>query len=292
MTTKEFSIGINAAPDKIWFALWDDYHYRQWTSVFCEGSYMETDWKEGGRVHFLAPNGEGMYSLLEENKPNELMYFRHIGEIKDFKEQPLDEVTGKWSGSREYYSLLIKESPNVQNVQVVLNVLMDIDDHYLPYFEETFPKGLSKVKELAENFRITIKAEVEKPVAEVWERWTSPVHIVEWTFASDDWHAPRAENELKVGGKFMTRMEAKDGSFGFDFWGVYDRVELNREITYSMGDGRKAAVRFESIGNHTSVIESFEAEGTNSLDLQRDGWQAILNNFKKYCEGSKIVIGH
>lgn len=281
MTTKEFSIEINANPEKIWFALWDDHHYCQWTSVFCEGSYMVTDWKEGGRVHFLAPNGEGMYSLLEANKPNEHMYFRHIGEIKDYEEQPVDEKNGSWSGAREYYSL---SKPDASRVTTVLNVLMDIDDTHLPYFEETFPKGLSKVKELAENFRISIKTEVKKPVEEVWEKWTSPEHIVNWTFASDDWHAPRAENDLKAGGKFSTRMEARDGSIGFDFRGIYDQVETHSQISYTMGDDRKCTITFTSAGDKTMILESFEAENTHSLTMQREGWQAILNNFKKYCE--------
>jgi uncharacterized protein YndB with AHSA1/START domain len=281
MTYKEFSIEINASPEKIWFALWDDHYYRQWTSAFCEGSYMVTDWKAGGRVHFLSPNGEGMYSMLEVNRPNEKMYFRHIGEIKDFEEQPVDEKTGAWSGAREYYSLYIKDTPTVP---IVLSVQMDIEDTYLPYFMDTFPKGLEKVKELAENFRITVKTVIEKPVDEVWEKWTNPEHIVKWTFASDDWHSPFAENDLKTGGKFLTRMEAKDGSFGFDFWGLYDLVEVHRQIKYTMGDGRKATVIFTLSGNKTEITESFEAESENSFDLQRDGWQAILNNFKKYCE--------
>jgi len=282
MITKEFSIEINASPEKIWFVLWDDHHYRQWTSVFCEGSWMVTDWREGGKVHFLAPNGEGMYSLLEVNSAKEKMYFRHIGELKDFEEQPVDEKTGAWSGAREYYSLSVKDSPTAPSV---LNVLMDIDDTHLPYFLETFPKALAKVKELAENFRITVKAEVGKPLEEVWEKWTSPEHVVRWTFASDDWHAPYVENDLIAGGKFLTRMEARDGSYGFDFWGVYDLVELHSQIGYTLGDDRKVIIIFKSYGNKTEITESFEAENTNSPELQRDGWQAILNNFKKYCEG-------
>ena len=281
MTTKEFSIDINASPEKVWFALWDNFHYRAWTGVFCEGSYMVTDWGKGGKVHFLTPNGEGMYSFLEENIPNEKMYFRHIGEVRNFEEQPVDEKTGAWSGAREYYSLSSAEN---RNVPIVLNVLIDIDDNHLSFFEETFPKGLERVKELAENFMITVTARIDKPGEEVWGKWTNPDHIVKWTFASDDWHAPFAENDLKTGGKFLTRMEAKDASFGFDFWGIYDQVDINSEIRYTMGDGRKAKIKFASLENKTEITESFEAEGTNSLELQRNGWQMILNNFKKYSE--------
>jgi uncharacterized protein YndB with AHSA1/START domain len=280
MTTKEFSIEINASPEKVWFALWDDYHYRSWTGVFCEGSYMVTGWKEGDKVHFLSPGGDGMFSLLEINEPCKNMHFRHIGAIKNFEEQPDDEETKIWTGAREYYSLSIKESPRLTTV---LSVLMDIEDTYLPYFVETFPKGLALVKQNAENFMITVAAGIDKPGEEVWEKWTNPDHIVRWTFASDDWHSPYAENDLKTGGKFLTRMEAKDGSFGFDFWGIYDKLDINSEIRYTLGDGRKVKITFDSIENETEITESFEAESTNSLELQRNGWQSILNNFKKYC---------
>ena len=134
---------------------------------------------------------------------------------------------------------------------------------------------------------ITIEATVHTPVEKVWKYWNEPQHITKWCSASDDWHAPHAENDLRVGGNFTTRMEAKDGSFGFDFGGVYDEVRTNEFISYTMGDGRKVAITFISQGNDTRVIESFEAETTNSIEMQEAGWQSILNNFKKYSESSK-----
>jgi uncharacterized protein YndB with AHSA1/START domain len=278
MTYKEFSIEINASPEKVWFALWDDWHFRLWTNIFYEGSYMVTTWKEGGKVHFLSPGGEGMFSLLELNQPCEKMHFRHIGTIKNFEEQPRDEESELWKGSREYYSLSVKDGVTL------LHVSVDIPDQFLDFTLETFPKGLAIVKQMAENFMITVTARIDKSVDEVWEKWTAPKHIAEWNYASDDWHSPYAENDLKKGGKFLTRMEAKDGSFGFDFWGIYDQVDINREIRYTMGDGRKAKITFTSLENKTEITESFEAESTNSPELQRNGWQAILNNFRNYCE--------
>lgn len=133
--------------------------------------------------------------------------------------------------------------------------------------------------------RLKIEAEIKAPVSKVWEYWTSPEHIVNWNFASDDWCCPRAKNDLRVGGKYSARMEAKDGSFGFDFNTVYDTVETNKLIGYTMEDGRVAITDFEDLGDGTRVTTHFDAEEQNPVEIQQQGWQAILNNFKKYVEG-------
>jgi uncharacterized protein YndB with AHSA1/START domain len=138
--------------------------------------------------------------------------------------------------------------------------------------------------ETAARTKITVEATVKAPVEKVWQFWSGPEHIMQWAAASDDWHTTRAENDLRVGGTFVSRMEAKDGSFGFDFGGVYDAVKTNELIEYTLGDGRKVAVNFSGKGNETQVTEVFEAEGTNPVEMQRGGWQAILDNFKKYAE--------
>ena len=139
----------------------------------------------------------------------------------------------------------------------------------------------------SEKIFITVEALVLKPIETVWKHWTTPEHIMKWNNASDDWHTPQAENDLRVGGKFVSRMEAKDGSFGFDFGGVYDEVKINERISYTMSDGRTANVFFTTNGNETKITESFEAESINSIELQRGGWQAILDNFKKYSEANQ-----
>jgi uncharacterized protein YndB with AHSA1/START domain len=136
---------------------------------------------------------------------------------------------------------------------------------------------------------ITVEATVNAPVEKVWKIWTTPEHIMKWNNASDDWHTPTAENDLRVGGKFLSRMEAKDGSFGFDFWGIYDDVITNKRITYTMGDNRKVEIIFKSEGNTTTVTETFEAENENPVELQQQGWQAILNNFKKHAESYGVL---
>lgn len=134
--------------------------------------------------------------------------------------------------------------------------------------------------------KIKIEATISAPAQKVWSYWTKPEHITHWNFASDDWQCPTASNDLKVGGKYSARMEAKDGSFGFDFECIYDEVVNQKRISYTMGDGRKATTDFQSFGDQTKVTTVFDAETENSEEMQKQGWQAILNNFKKYVEGN------
>jgi uncharacterized protein YndB with AHSA1/START domain len=136
-----------------------------------------------------------------------------------------------------------------------------------------------------EATKITVQATVNVPVEKVWKIWNDPKDIVVWATASPDWHTTRSENDLKNGGTFLSRMEAKDGSFGFDFGGTYDEVRTNELIRYTMGDGRKVSVTFKQEGNSTVITEVFDAENQNPIEMQQGGWQAILDNFKKYAEG-------
>lgn len=140
--------------------------------------------------------------------------------------------------------------------------------------------------ETANKTKITVAATVNAPVEKVWEFWSNPEHIVKWNTPSEDWHTPRAENDLRVGGAFTSRMEAKDGSFGFDFGGIYDEVKTNELITYTIGDGRKVKIIFEADGGATKVTEIFDPEDINPVEMQQGGWQAILDNFKKYTEAN------
>jgi uncharacterized protein YndB with AHSA1/START domain len=140
-----------------------------------------------------------------------------------------------------------------------------------------------------EKTTITVEATINAPVSKVWEYWTDPKHIVKWNTASEVWHSPKAENDLREGGKFTTRMEAKDGSVGFDFEGVYNKVRNHELIAYTLLDGRKVEIVFESRDGKTVVQETFEAEGSNSVEMQQAGWQSIMNNFKKYVESSQAL---
>ena len=131
---------------------------------------------------------------------------------------------------------------------------------------------------------ITVETVISARPDKVWQYWTEPKHIMEWNNASDDWHTPAAENDLRTGGSFTYRMEAKDKSFGFDFSATYDEVRINEYIAYTLGDGRKVQLEFSPKGEETRITETFEPESANSVDMQRQGWQAILDNFKRYTE--------
>ena len=132
---------------------------------------------------------------------------------------------------------------------------------------------------------IRIETIVHKSINMVWEFWTLPIHIKKWNKASDNWHTTIAENDLKVGGRFLSRMEAKDGSLGFDFKGTYTAIEAKESISYVLDDDRKVTTNFTSLEpNKTQIVSIFEAETINPIEMQKGGWQAILDNFKKYTE--------
>lgn len=133
--------------------------------------------------------------------------------------------------------------------------------------------------------KIEIETKVKSNIKTVWDAWTKSEHITKWNFASNDWCCPSARVELKVGGKYVARMEAKDGSFGFDFGGVYTEVEPEKKITLKLNDTRVASTTFEVDEDKVVVSTIFDAEKENSEEMQKSGWQAILNNFKNYVEG-------
>lgn len=131
---------------------------------------------------------------------------------------------------------------------------------------------------------IVIKAEVKTSLEKAWEFWNSPEHIIHWNFASDDWHCPKASNDLKVDGKLIATMASKDNQMSFDFSGTYLEIIPQKKIVYVLDDGRKVQIDFETKNDLVLITESFDPEQTHSLEMQEAGWQAILNNFKKYCE--------
>lgn len=131
---------------------------------------------------------------------------------------------------------------------------------------------------------ITVEASINESIEKVWAYYTEPAHIMKWNYADDSWHCPRAENDLRVGGRFTSRMEAKDHSEGFNFTGVYDEVIPLERLAYTMDDGRKATIMFTELGNSTHVAVSFDPENENPIEMQKGGWQTILDNFKKHVE--------
>lgn len=133
---------------------------------------------------------------------------------------------------------------------------------------------------------IEISTVVDSSIEKAWTYWTEPEHIQNWNFASPDWHCPKAESELKEGGRFSSRMKAKDGSMGFDFGGHYTKIVPNSTLEYTLDDGREVSIKFSDDNGKTKIVETFEPENQNPLDLQRQGWQAILTNFKNYVESN------
>jgi uncharacterized protein YndB with AHSA1/START domain len=131
---------------------------------------------------------------------------------------------------------------------------------------------------------ITVEVTVNKPVENVWQVWVRPADIMQWNIPFDDWHSPRVENDLKPGGSFLFRMEAKNGSEGFDHSGIYDKVISNQLIEYTDADGRKSIIKFIPHGDTTTIVETFEPEKTNPIEMQKDFCQSVLNNFKRYTE--------
>lgn len=135
------------------------------------------------------------------------------------------------------------------------------------------------------NSKISVQATVNADAPKVWEYYTSPKHIVNWNFADPSWHCPSAKNDMQIGGVYIARMEAKDGSFGFDFEAIYSSITVGKEFTYAFG-GRTCTVKFTALGNQTEVEVTFDPEHENPIELQKNGWQAILNNFKSYTESN------
>lgn len=138
--------------------------------------------------------------------------------------------------------------------------------------------------ETVKQSAIKVEATVNAPIAKVWDFWNKPEHITKWCQASPDWHAPFAENDARTGGKFKTTMAAKDGSFSFDFGGVYGEVKDHSLIAYDLEDGRQVKITFEDLGDSVKITETFDPETQNPIEMQRGGWQAILDSFKKYTE--------
>ena len=279
MKKVEYQITINATAQKVWQTMWFHQTYKKWTNIFCDGSYYKGELIEGNKIQFLTPNGSGMYSCIDSLKPNEYIAFKHLGEVKNFEEQPSENFA--WSGALETYTLI------EENGTTTIKAIHDAAPEFEEWFANTFPKALQAIKVLAEQpVAITVETIVNAGIEKIWNYFTQAQHIEKWYNASDDWHTPKATNNLIVDGSFNYRMEAKDGSFGFDFGGTYTIVKPNKKLEYILGDGRKVTIDFIKQDNGYRIAEKFEAEEMNSLELQQGGWQAILNNFKKYAEAN------
>jgi uncharacterized protein YndB with AHSA1/START domain len=279
------SIDIHASREDVWAAIISDKKYRLWTAAFHDGSYFEGGWQQGERIKFLAKDEEGyrtgMISEIAVNEHLKDISIKHLGLMIYDVEDYTSDYAKKWSLTYENYHL---EKLDVRETRFSVDI--EIDEEHADLFEEQWTFALVKLKAVCEEklaafASITVEVVVEAPLARVWAYWTSPEHVTKWNFASEDWHCPSAFNNLCVGGRFVYTMAAMDGSMSFDFSGTYTEVVIGERIINQLDDGRMMSVFFEEFGpDQTRVVEIFDAEEENSLDLQREGWQAILDNFK------------
>lgn len=285
MKRLHLSITINAPLNTVWETVIGKETYPLWTEIFYPGSNIQGSWEKGSKMLFIAPgengNNDGMVSVIKELKPHEFISIKHIGFLKNGVEDIESPEIKAWAPAYENYTF--KELDG--KTEFILD--LDADDNYYDYFKDTWPKAMEKLKEVAETGKsstISTIAWVKAPIEKVWEYYTKPQHITKWAFASDDWEAPYAENDLKAGGTFKTTMAAKDKSAQFDFTGTYTQVKPQELLDYTLDDGRNVTVHFSKTPTSVQIIVQFEMEQENSRAAQKDGWQAILNNFKTYVE--------
>lgn len=283
MNKLEYTIEINAPKEKVWYALWDKTNYSQWTTAFCEGSKYKGTLVKGSKMYFLDPNNNGMVSRIHENIPFLKMEFMHLSEIHNGIEAPIDDQIKKWTGCIEAYKLIEKD--NITH----LIVRVDSLGEFTSFFENSFPKALQLVKNIAENpfSSITVSNFTKESIEKVWSYYTNENHIINWNFASEDWCCPKAENNLQEGKSFNYFMASKNGEHSFEFKGRYTRIITNQLIEYTIEDGRKVNIEFYNFDSQTLINITFEPETENSQELQRMGWQAILDNFIKYLNDKK-----
>jgi uncharacterized protein YndB with AHSA1/START domain len=283
-------IDINAPGEVVWNAITQDAPYRRWASIFDESSCFEGGWNAGDEIRFVGMdkdgNKMGMVSEIAESRYPEYISIRHLGYLLYGVVDTTSDAVREWAPSYENYTL---EKTGENSTRFHLE--MDVQEAYLTLFENQWPRAMGVLKDICEetlhaHVRITVNTLVSGSGDKIWDYWTDPVHICAWNAASPDWHCPHAENDLRAGGKFKYTMAAKDGSMSFDFNGVYTAIEPGHHIAYTMEDGRKAEINFTTQNGKIMVTETFDPEQMNSHNLQRTGWQAILDNFKAHVEQS------
>ncbi len=252
ITTLHFAQQIAAPPATVWFVLWNDLQYRQWTGIFGEGSHAVSTWQPGARVHFLTEDGSGLYTVIERMEPPHHMVFRHLGQIEDFEEIPPKEGQ---PAMHDRYELTATPDGTL------LQVWIDGQWAQTDGMQQAFPLALQQVQQQAENIRVKVQTIVPCTIAHAWHCFTTPRLIEQWNFASADWHCPSASADLRVGGQLHTRMEARDGSVGLDLLAQYTHVQPPEQLHYQLADGRMVWVNFVALPDGTTrVTQQFEPE--------------------------------
>lgn len=217
---------------------------------------------------------------------------KHQGEMDDYWEQLSHDLDAEQCGwLKDQFGLswqITTEELSIDMANASEEEMRRMTDALLPMKKLDMHIIKAAKKGLQTPDPLVVTTTVSSNVSKVWHYFTEPTHITKWYFASSDWHAPYASNDLYPGGSFTTRMEARDGSFGFDFSGTYDYVEQEHYIAYTLEDDRKVFIRFTSFGDTTRIIQTFDADTTNSKELQQSGWQAILDNFNHYVQEATL----
>jgi len=276
---------IKAPRQTVWDKIIGEDYYSVWTEAFGT-SKMIGDWIEGETVRFIGGDtgDSGMISVIEKlSKPN-FISIRHIGQVVKGVDDFDSEEAQKWIGAHENYTLEEKDGVTT----FVLD--MDMAEEYYEMMRSMWVRALGRLAILCEVDKInsiTINNMIESSLEKVWDMWTNPNHITKWAFAADTWECPSAVNNLEVNGTFSTRMQEKaNPENGFEFSGMYTRVEKYKLLRYVLDDGRFVNVEFEVIEGKVSITQRFDAEQENSFELQRSGWESMLENFKKYVESN------
>lgn len=247
------------------------------------------DFREGGHWHFamVMPDGQEFWSRQDYVEIHPISSYVSLDAFSDATGAVSPDMPqARWTAT------FTEEGRNtrVQTV-VVYPSAEDLEKVMAMGMKEGLTSTLDRLDELLETLggtaepgKVTISALIRAPAETVWAAWTEPAHITQWNFADPSWCCPSASTDLREGGTYIARMEAKDGSFGFDFGGTFHRVDPGREIGLTLGDGRRADTTFTPEQGGIRVTTVFDAEGTHPVDMQRGGWQAILDNFKTHAE--------
>lgn len=273
---------FNTTQQKLWELIVDADHYRNWTKAFSEGSDFVGDWSKGSRMRFVAEdesdNENGMLSEIVESIWPEFISIRHLGLVMDGVEDYDSPSAKKWTPAFENYRLTSKEDGSC-----TFELDQEIPDEEFDGFKESWRRAFNRISNLLEESEdvgrvITLREKSSRSVDAIWDRLVVPEKVMTWNYASDDWHCPKASNNLIEGREFHYEMAAKDGSMSFDFWGTYTLIEPNKKLYFDLGDGRKVRIDIIEKPYGCLIEERFEVEQQNNLDLQRKGWQSILRN--------------
>lgn len=282
MIRLELERRFNTTPENLWEMIVDPDHYRFWTSAFSPGSQFIGDWSAGSGIRFVMEDESGIESgmiseVVVSEWPNHIS-IKHLGLVMNGVEDYESEEVKLWTPAFENYTFVSHESG-----QCVFKMVQDIPEFYEKEFRDNWNKAFDLIEARLSLWStspvfITLEARSKHSPATLWAKLTQPELVKTWNFASEDWHCPNAKNDLRVGGEFHYEMAAKDGSMSFDFWGTYTKIEENKRLEFTLGDGRKVSIELFEKPHGTLVVERFEPEHENSHHLQRQGWQAILNN--------------